>query len=145
MLFTGMEVLEHHAFRVTRNADLTLNDEDAEDLLTAVEMELRRRRFQWAVRLEVADSMSEEVLGLLRRELNLSADAVDRIRGPVDLSGLTEIADLRRPELRWPHWRGITEPGLASDDGPPTSSGCCAPATSWCTTRTRRSAARWAS
>ena len=118
MLFTGMEVLEHHAFRVTRNADLTLNDEDAEDLLTAVEMELRQRRFQWAVRLEVADSMSEEVLGLLLRELSLSADAVDRIRGPVDLSGLTEIADLRRPELRWPHWRGITEPGLAADDGP---------------------------
>ena len=55
MLFPGMELLEHHAFRVTRNADLTLNDEDAEDLLIAVEMELRRRRFQWAVRLEVAD------------------------------------------------------------------------------------------
>ena len=117
MLFPGMELLEHHAFRVTRNADLTLNDEDAEDLLIAVEMELRRRRFQWAIRLEVADSMSEELLELLLRELQLTAGAVDRIRGPVDLSGLNEIADLRRPELRWPHWRGITEPELSSDEG----------------------------
>ena len=119
MLFPGMELLEHHAFRVTRNADLTLNDEDAEDLLTAVEMELRRRRFQWAVRLEVADSMSEEVLELLRRELDLTADAVDRIRGPVDLSGLNEIADLPRPELRWPYWSGITEPEVSTEDGSP--------------------------
>ena len=119
MLFPGMELLEHHVFRVTRNADLTLNDEDAEDLLKAVEMELRRRRFQWAVRLEVADSMSEEVLELLRRELDLTADAVDRIRGPVDLSGLSEIADLPRPELRWPYWSGITEPELSTEDGAP--------------------------
>ena len=117
MLFPGMELLEHHTFRVTRNADLTLNDEDAEDLLIAVEMELRRRRFQWAVRLEVADSISEEVLNLLLRELELSSDAVDRIRGPVDLSGLNEIADLPRPELKWPHWRGITEPELSSEEG----------------------------
>ena len=119
MLFPGMELLEHHAFRVTRNADLTLNDEDAEDLLVAVEMELRRRRFQWAVRLEVADSISEAVLDLLLRELRLTPDAVVRIRGPVDLSGMNEIADLPRPELRWPHWRGITEPELTADDGPP--------------------------
>ena len=82
-------------------------------------MELRRRRFQWAVRLEVADSMSEEVLELLRRELDLTADAVDRIRGPVDLSGLSEIADLPRPELRWPYWSGITEPELSTEDGAP--------------------------
>ncbi|MYH00437.1 MAG: polyphosphate kinase 1 [Acidimicrobiaceae bacterium] len=116
-LFPGMELLEHHMFRVTRNADLTLNDEDAEDLLIAVQMELRRRRFQWAIRLEVADSMSEEVLNLLLRELDLPADAVDRVRGPIDLSGLNEIADLPRPELKWPHWRGITEPELSSDGG----------------------------
>ena len=116
-LFPGMELLEHHAFRVTRNADLTLNDEDADDLLIAVEMELRRRRFQWAVRLEVADSMSSEVLDLLLRELNLTADAVVRVRGPVDLSGLNEIADLPRPELTWPNWGGITEPELVAEDG----------------------------
>ncbi len=117
-LFAGMELLEHHAFRLTRNADLTLNDEEAEDLLTAVEMELRRRRFQGAVRLEVADSMSEEVLELLLRELDLTSEEVFRISGPVDLSGLQIIADLARPQLRWPEWRGITEPELvAGDDG----------------------------
>ena len=118
MLFPGMELLEHYAFRVTRNADLTLNDEDADDLLIAVEMELRRRRFQWAVRLEVDDSISQEVLDLLVRELDLTTDAVVRVRGPVDLGGLNEIADLPRPELTWPHWGGITEPELASEDGP---------------------------
>ena len=118
-LFTGMELLEHHAFRVTRNADLTLNDEEAEDLLTAVEMELRRRRFQGAVRLEVADSISPEVLNLLLRELDLTPEEVYRISGPVDLSGLSIIADLPRPELRWSPWRGITEPVLGpGDDGP---------------------------
>ena len=119
-LFPGMELLEHYAFRVTRNADLTLNDEEAEDLLTAVELELRRRRFQGAVRLEVADGMSDEVLELLLRELDLTPDEVYRISGPVDLSGLSIIADLPRPELRWRRWRGITEPALGSgDDEPP--------------------------
>ena len=118
MLFPGMELLEHYTFRVTRNADLTLNDEDADDLLIAVQMELRRRRFQWAVRLEVSDSISQEVLDLLVRELNLNPDAVIRVRGPVDLGGLNEIADLPRPELTWPYWGGITEPELVSEDGP---------------------------
>ena len=119
-LFPGMELLEHHTFRVTRNADLTLNDEEAEDLLTAVEMELRRRRFQGAVRLEVADSISEEAFDLLLRELDLTPEEVYRISGPVDLGGLSVIADLRRPELRWPWWRGITEPPLASGDDAPS-------------------------
>ncbi len=119
MLFPGMELLEHHVFRVTRNADLTLNDEDADDLLIAVEMELRRRRFQSAVRLEVAESISQDLLDLLIRELNLMPDAVMRVQGPVDLSGLNEIAGLPMPELQWPHWSGITEPKLVSDDGPP--------------------------
>ena len=117
MLFPGMELLEHFSFRVTRNADLTLNDEDADDLLIAVQMELRRRRFQWAVRLEVADSISPEVLELLLRELNLTPDAVVRVRGPVDLGGLNEIADLPRPELKWPYWGGIIEPELVTEDG----------------------------
>ncbi len=118
-LFSGMELLEHHAFRVTRNADLTLNDEEADDLLTAVEMELRRRRFQNVVRLEVADSMSADVLNLLLRELDLTTEEVFRISGPVDLSGLSTIADLPRPQLRWPRWSGIVEPELASGENDP--------------------------
>ena len=112
-LFPGMELREHHVFRVTRNADFTLEDEEAEDLLAAVEMELRRRRFQRVVRLEVADTMSEAIVDRLRRELDLDGEAVFRIPGPVDLGGLAAIADLDRADLRWPEWRGITEPALA--------------------------------
>lgn len=112
-LFPGMELREHHVFRVTRNADFTLEDEEAEDLLAAVEMELRRRRFQRVVRLEVADTMSEAIVDRLRRELDLDSEAVFRIPGPVDLGGLAPIADLDRADLRWPEWRGITEPALA--------------------------------
>ena len=112
-LFPGMELREHHVFRVTRNADFTLEDEEAEDLLAAVEMELRRRRFQRVVRLEVAAAMSESIVGRLRRELDLDGEAVFRIPGPVDLGGLAAIADLDRADLRWPEWRGITEPALA--------------------------------
>ena len=111
-LFPGMELREHHVFRVTRNADFTLEDEEAEDLLAAVEMELRRRRFQRVVRLEVADTMSEAIVDRLRRELDLDGEAVFRIPGPVDLGGLAPIADLDRADLRWPEWRGITEPAL---------------------------------
>ena len=125
-LFPGMELLEHHAFRVTRNADLTLNDEEAEDLLTAVEMELRRRRFQRAVRLEIADSMSDEVLDLLLRELELTPDEVYRISGPVDLGGLSTIADLARPEAAMASMAGDNgaAPRGRATKGWPTSSGC---------------------
>ncbi len=111
-LFPGMELLEHHVFRVTRNADLTLEEEVADDLLAAVEMELRRRRFQRVVRLEVADTMSEEIEERLCRELDIDGNAVFVTPGPVDLGGLAVIADLDRSDLRWPAWRGITEPAL---------------------------------
>ena len=72
----------HYAFRVTRNADLTLEEEEADDLLAAVEMELRRRRFGQAVRLEVEADISEEILELLPRELDLDADDVYRCNVP---------------------------------------------------------------
>src|SRR5918996_1155904 len=73
-LFPGMEIEQHHAFRVTRNADLTLEEEEADDLLAAVEIELRRRRFGRAVRLEIDAAMSDEVRELLQRELVLADD-----------------------------------------------------------------------
>ncbi len=117
LLFPGMEVLEHHAFRVTRNADLTVDDEEAADLLAAVEMELRRRRFQWAVRLEVADAVSPEVLGRLLQELDLGSETLYRTPGPVDLGGLFSVASLPRRDLRWPRWQGIIEPPLTQCGG----------------------------
>ena len=119
-LFPGMEVLEHHAFRVTRNADLTLEEEEADDLLAAVEMELRRRRFGKASRLEVASSISHEVLELLVRELDLEPTDVYGSESPLDLTSLFSLGYIDRDELEWPEWHGVTEPELASaDDEPP--------------------------
>ena len=81
-LFPGMEIETHHAFRVTRNADLTLEEDEADDLLAAVEMELRRRRFGRAVRLEIEATMTDEVRDLLCRELDLGPDGRLRRRRP---------------------------------------------------------------
>jgi polyphosphate kinase len=115
-LFPGMTVESHHPFRVTRNADLTLEDEDAEDLLAAVEMELRRRRFGRAVRLEVDDSMTVEVRALLCRELDVADDDVYRMTGPLDLSGLWAIHGLDRPDLKDPVWTPVTQDRLVAED-----------------------------
>ncbi len=117
-LFPGTEIDGHSAFRVTRNADLTLEEEEADDLLEAVELEVRRRRFGRAVRLEVDASMSDEVRRLLIRELTLEEVDVYEQAGPLDLTGLWAICELDRPDLRVPAWAGITQPRLASpDDG----------------------------
>ncbi len=118
LLFPGMEVVENHPFRVTRNADLTLEDEDADDLLAAVEIELRRRRFGRAVRLELETSVTDEVRDLLQRELDLADEDVYIGAGPVDLSGLWSLQSLDRPDLKDEPWTGVVPPVLASDDGP---------------------------
>jgi polyphosphate kinase len=117
-LFPGMEIEEHHTFRVTRNADVTLEDEEeADDLLAAVELELRRRRFGRAVRLEVARTMPEETRDLLLRELELTPDEVYVIDGPLELSGLMAVYDLDRPDLKDSAWVGVTQPRLVDEDG----------------------------
>ncbi|MCU1449383.1 MAG: ppk, partial [Acidimicrobiales bacterium] len=99
-LFPGMKIECQYAFRVTRNADLTLEEEEADDLLVAVELELRRRRFGRAVRLEVDIGTSEEVRELLLRELDLGPDDLYTVEGPLDLGGLWALYDLVRPELK---------------------------------------------
>jgi polyphosphate kinase len=118
-LFPGMEIECHFPFRVTRNADLTPEDEEADDLLAAVEMELRRRRFRKAVRLEVDADTTDEVHDLLMRELDLGPDDVFRVRGPLDLSGLWAVHELDRPELKDEAWVSITQPRLAALDERP--------------------------
>ncbi|MDX6647292.1 MAG: polyphosphate kinase, partial [Miltoncostaeaceae bacterium] len=110
-LFPGMEIESHAAFRVTRKADLAL-EEDAEDLLEAVELELRRRRFGRAVRLEVERAMGDEARELLVRELELGAEDVYLLRGPLDLSGLWAVHALDRPELKHPAFAPVTPPRL---------------------------------
>jgi polyphosphate kinase len=101
-LFTGMEVLACHAFRVTRNEDLEVDEDITEDLLQALERELLRRRFGPVVRLEVEESISPEVLELLMKELGIEEREVYRVPGPLDLAGMDAIANLDRPELRYP-------------------------------------------
>ena len=101
-LFVGMEILEHHVFRVTRITDLEIDEDVTEDLLKSLERELMRRRFEPAVRLEVEESISDEVLEKLVTELDVDSRAVYRLPGPLDLSGLTAIADLGFPQLKYP-------------------------------------------
>lgn len=107
-LFPGMEVIDSTAFRITRNADLSLEDEDADDLLAAVEMELRRRRFGRAVRLEVSDTVSPQILNLLIEEHDLSQSDVVSVRGPLDLTCLWQVHALDRPEIKDDQWPPVT-------------------------------------
>jgi polyphosphate kinase len=101
-LFPGMDVLEVHTFRVTRNEDLEVEEDDAENLLAALEKELLRRRFGPPVRLEVEESITPAVLELLVSELGVTEEEVFRLQGPLDLTGLHDIADLSREELKYP-------------------------------------------
>jgi len=103
-LFPGMEVMQHHIFRVTRNEDLEVDEDEGENLLVQLEKELLRRRFGPPVRLEVADNIDPQVLSLLQRELDISTSDVYHLPEPLDLSSLTSLAFLPRPELHFePH------------------------------------------
>jgi len=101
-LFGGLEVIEHHVFRVTRIRDLEVDEDITENLLQAMERELVRHRFEPAVRLEVEDTISADVLDRLVLELSVDARAVYRLPSPLDLAGLSAIADLNIGELRYP-------------------------------------------
>ncbi|HEY1624851.1 MAG TPA: RNA degradosome polyphosphate kinase [Streptosporangiaceae bacterium] len=101
-LFGGLEVIEHHVFRVTRIRDLEVDEDITGNLLQAMERELLKRRFEPAVRLEVEESISADVLERLVTELDVDSRAVYRLPSPLDLAGLTAIADLKIGELRYP-------------------------------------------
>ncbi|NDC46069.1 MAG: polyphosphate kinase [Actinobacteria bacterium] len=113
-LFPGMEIVTVSRFRVTRNADLSLDDEDAEDLLAAVEMELRRRRFGRAVRLEVESNIPEAVLDTMCSELELQRADVIKSGSFVELSALQQLANLDMPSLRFRPWASVTAGRLAA-------------------------------
>ncbi|HZK06024.1 MAG TPA: RNA degradosome polyphosphate kinase [Actinomycetaceae bacterium] len=112
-LFPGMEIVEHHTFRVTRNEDLEVEEDDAENLLKALEQELTRRRFGNAVRLEVDEGISDRILDLLKRELGVAASDVYRLPAPLDLTGLNDIHDIDRPDLKYPKFVAVTAQQLA--------------------------------
>ena len=113
-LFPGMEVEAHHAFRVTRNEDFEVEEDDTENLLQAIERELMRRRFGPAVRLEVEESIDPLVKNMLVRELGISEQEVFLLPGPLDLTGLHKIADLDRSELKYRAFVPATHPHLAA-------------------------------
>src|SRR4051812_39762265 len=112
-LFPGMEVLEHHTFRVTRNEDLEVEEDDAENLLHALEKELLRRRFGPPVRLEVAEDIDPSVRDLLVDELKIGRGEVYQTPEPLDLRGLNLIADLDLPDLHYPTFVPRTHRRLA--------------------------------
>ena len=114
MLFEGMDVKSASTFRVTRDADLDVDDEEAEDLLEAVEAELRRRRFGRAVRLEVRDNIDDKVLELLIDELELESHDVYRQHLPLDFTALFAMSSLKRPELRDIPWVPVTAGRIAA-------------------------------
>jgi polyphosphate kinase len=113
-LFPGMEVVESAPFRVTRDADFDVSD-DADDLLQAVQVELRRRRFGDVVRLEVAHAMSQRMQRRLVDSLDVSDRQVFRIHGMLDLADVSQLADIDRPELKFEPWAGVAPPAFAND------------------------------
>ncbi|WP_426593148.1 RNA degradosome polyphosphate kinase [Cellulomonas sp. McL0617] len=112
-LFPGMEVQEHHTFRVTRNEDVEVEEDDAENLLKAMEKELLRRRFGPPVRLEIADGISPRIRSLLIRELGVDEEEVYELPAPLDHTGLHLVADLDRASLQFPRFVASTPRQLA--------------------------------
>ncbi len=118
VLFPGLDIVEHHAFRITRNADFDVEEDRDEDLLQALERELARRRFGSPVRLEVADDMTENMLELLLRELDVNPGDVIEVPGLLDLSSLWQIYGVDRPQLKDPPFVPATPPAFGERETP---------------------------
>jgi polyphosphate kinase len=117
MLFTGMDILETHLFRVTRDADLELQEDEADDLMLALELELRRRRFGDVVRLEVDKAMPASMREVLEKGVGADPEDCYEIPGMMDHTGLWQIAGLDRPDLKLPPYSPVVPPRLASGGG----------------------------
>jgi len=115
LLFPGMNIIEHHLFRVTRNEDLEVEEDDAENLLKALERELSKRRFGPPVRLEVEQTIAPHVLDLLVRELGVAENEVFMLPGPLDLRGLWAFVALTREDLSDPAFLPKTNRSLAEN------------------------------
>lgn len=111
-LFPGMEVVDTHVFRVTRNEDVEIEEDETENLIQALEKELLRRRFGPPIRLEVSDDMDDDTLSLLVREFDIDEDQVFVLPEPLDLSGLFAISGLDRPDLKYRPHLPVTHPRL---------------------------------
>jgi polyphosphate kinase len=119
-LFPGMKIVSQHAFRVTRDADVEVEVDEADDLLETLESLLKgRQRSPEAVRLEVSASIPHDLRSTLLRELRLNRPDLYVIDGLLDLGSLWSLAELNRPALKAKAWHGVTPPLLASARGEP--------------------------
>ncbi|WBU39313.1 RNA degradosome polyphosphate kinase [Homoserinibacter sp. YIM 151385] len=115
-LFPGMEILEHHEFRVTRNEDVQIEEDETESIIQALEKELRQRRFGPPIRLEITDDMDPVTLSLLMQELDVTEEEVFRLPAPLDLGGLFELSRVDRPQLKYPKQVPVTSAALLPSD-----------------------------
>ncbi len=113
-LFTGMQVISHTTFRVTRNEDIEVEEDDAENLLTALEQELLRRKVgRPPVRLEVEEDIDDGMLSMLMHEVDVRDEEVFRLPSPLDLTGLFSLSSSKREDLKYPNFLPSTHPELA--------------------------------
>ena len=115
-LFPGMEILEHHEFRVTRNEDVEIEEDESENLIQALEKGLLERRFGPPIRLEISNEMDDTTLELLMQELDITEDEVYRLPAPISLGGLFEVFKIDRPGLKYPKQLPTTSTGLLPTD-----------------------------
>jgi len=115
-LFPGMDIKSYYTFRLTRNADLALEEEESDDLLATMEQELLRRKFGPPVRLEVNPDIDTSLLGTLMEELDIKEQDISRVPEPLDLTGLNLFADIDLPELKFPGFQNQTPPALRDID-----------------------------
>jgi polyphosphate kinase len=115
-LFPGMEILKVLPFRVTRNAEIEPDQEDADDLLEAIQRQLRERRFARVVRLEIASGANQRILRFLTEELQIDPEDIYETTGLIDYGGLNQIADIDVPELHYPKWTPLAPRGLEDDE-----------------------------
>ncbi|GAA1572935.1 RNA degradosome polyphosphate kinase [Leucobacter aridicollis] len=111
-LFPGMKVIDDHVFRVTRNEDVEIEEDETENLIQALEKELLRRRFGPPIRLEISDDLDEATLELLVREFDIDEEQVYTLPAPLDLSGLFALSGLRRPDLKFKPHIPVTHPAF---------------------------------
>jgi polyphosphate kinase len=115
-LYPGMEIVHAFPFRVTRNADIARNEEEADDLLEMISDELRERRFAPVVRLEVDSGMPDDMVEFLQDKMELEASDVYRVRGPLRQTDLFSLADINLPNLKYEPWTPLVPPRFASFD-----------------------------
>ena len=115
-LFPGMIIQDHYTFRITRNQDMDLDEEESEDILTSIEQELARRRFGPPVRLEIENGVDEKLVEKLAEEIKINPENVFHIDAPLDLTSLHKIADLDFPELKFDRFRSRTAKALSEVD-----------------------------